>query len=245
MKPLSWLEALAHGLDVFLKNWDDTKLISYLATNSCAGIELSLKAQAQEFAGNYAVEEIKDIRALEPDRLLEYNLVDNCSTWFVYEKHWDTSVSDQQVEIYCSLFQPAIKDVICPSSDNCAAISKRYVSWPQTPTIALTKGSLIGSRARTDRPGREKSPWGGSNHQGRNRDFLLPMIKSTPSFDPAAINSPQFHTATPEPTLSASGKTMLLKLPPGQQGPHPSQSGENKLAKSAEVIAAVYLVLSE
>lgn len=112
MKHLTDTAGLLDGLDVMLKNWDDTKLITYLATNSCAGNELSLKAQAQEFAGNYAVEEIKDIRKIPLDQLLEYNLIDACSTWFVYNKHWDTVVKDNQTEIYFSLFQPAIKDII-------------------------------------------------------------------------------------------------------------------------------------
>ena len=112
MKHLTDTAGLLDGLDVMLKNWDDTKLITYLATNSCAGNELSLKAQAQEFAGNYAVEDIKDIRKLPLDQLLEYNLIDACSTWFVYNKHWNTVVADKQTEIYFSLFQPAIKDII-------------------------------------------------------------------------------------------------------------------------------------
>lgn len=105
-------EGLLHGLDVMLRNWEDTKLITYLATNSCAGNDLSLKIQAQEYAGNYAVEEIKDIRKIPLPQLLQYNLVDGLSTWFTYEKHWDTMVRDQQLEIYQTIFKPAIKDII-------------------------------------------------------------------------------------------------------------------------------------
>ncbi len=105
-------EGLLEGLDVILRNWDDTKLISYLATNTCAGNKLSLKDQAQEYAGNYAVEEIKDITKIPLPELLEYNLVDACSTWFVKEKHWDTMVADNQLEIYEELFKPAIVDII-------------------------------------------------------------------------------------------------------------------------------------
>lgn len=112
MKHITDTQGLLDGLDIMLRNWDDTKLITYLATNSCAGNELSLKAQAQEFAGNYAVEEIKDIRKIPMDQLLEYNLIDACSTWFVYNKHWETLVNDDQTEIYFSLFQPAIVDII-------------------------------------------------------------------------------------------------------------------------------------
>lgn len=103
---------LLDGLEVMLKNWDCTKLITYLATNSCAGNELGLKVQAQEFSGNYAQAEIKDITKIPLPQLLQYNLVDTLSTWFVYGKHWDNLVADQQLEIYETLFKPAIWDII-------------------------------------------------------------------------------------------------------------------------------------
>jgi DNA polymerase-1 len=104
---------LLHGLETLLRNWHCTKLIAYLATNSCAGNKLSLKDLAQEFAGNYGLGgEIKDITKIPLDTLLRYNLVDGCSTWFVYEKHWDTLVADQQLDIYEQLFQPATVDIV-------------------------------------------------------------------------------------------------------------------------------------
>lgn len=103
---------LLDGMGHMLKNWDDTKLITYLATNSCAGNKLGLKEQAQEFAGNYAVEEIKDIRRIPLDELLQYNLVDCLSTWYVYNKHYDKMVADEQLDIYENLFKPAILDIV-------------------------------------------------------------------------------------------------------------------------------------
>jgi DNA polymerase-1 len=105
-------EGLLNGMDYLLTNWDDTKLISYVATNSCAGNKLGLKDQAQEYSGNYAVEEIKDIRRIKLGDLLRYNLVDGLSTWFVYKKHYPTMVKDDQLEIYETLFKPAIRDII-------------------------------------------------------------------------------------------------------------------------------------
>lgn len=112
MRDLIDAEGLLDGMDIMLCNFDCTKLISYLATNSTAGNELGLKVQAQEFAGNYAVEDIKDITKIPLPQLLEYNLVDALSTWFVYEKHWATLVSDNQLDIYRNLFVPAVLDVI-------------------------------------------------------------------------------------------------------------------------------------
>ncbi|RUX60182.1 DNA polymerase [Mesorhizobium sp. M7A.F.Ca.CA.002.12.1.1] len=105
-------EGLLNGLEIMLRNWDDTKLISYLATNSCAGNRLSLKDQAQEYAGDYAQEEIKDICKIPLPQLLQYNLVDALGTWFVYEKNQPKMVADQQVDIYETIFKPAIVDIV-------------------------------------------------------------------------------------------------------------------------------------
>lgn len=105
-------DGLLNGIDILLRNWDDTKLITYLATNSCAGNKLGLKEQAQEYAGNYAQDDIKDIRRIPLDTLLEYNLVDGLSTWYTYEKHWDNMVADQQLDIYNNIFKPATIDII-------------------------------------------------------------------------------------------------------------------------------------
>ena len=105
-------EGLLYGLEVMLKNWHDTKLITYLATNSCSGNKLGLKDQAQEYAGNYAQEEIKDITKIPLDQLLQYNLVDGLSTWFVFNKHYQTMLDDNQNDIYETIFKPAIVDII-------------------------------------------------------------------------------------------------------------------------------------
>lgn len=105
-------EGLLEGMDIMLRNWDDTKIITYLATNSCAGNDLGLKDQAQEFAGNYAQEEIKDICRIPLRQLLRYNLIDGLSTWYVYNKHWQTVIDDDQLDIYTTLFKPSILDMI-------------------------------------------------------------------------------------------------------------------------------------
>lgn len=112
MEDLLDTEGLLTGMDYMLSNWECTKLISYLATNSCGGNELSLKTQSQEFAGNYAEEEIKDIRKIPLDDLLQYNLVDSCATWFAYNKNHPVMVQDEQLEIYETIFKPATLDII-------------------------------------------------------------------------------------------------------------------------------------
>lgn len=105
-------EGLLRGQEVLLKNWDCTLLITYLATNSCAGNDLSLKTQAQAFAGNYAQSEIHDITKIPLPKLLEYNLVDGLSTWYTYDKHYLSMVADEQLDIYENLFKPGTKDII-------------------------------------------------------------------------------------------------------------------------------------
>ncbi|AHC94009.1 DNA polymerase [Achromobacter phage JWAlpha] len=105
-------EGMLEGFEIMMRNWHCTKLITYLATNSCAGNKLGLKDQAQEFAGNYAESEIHDITRIPLPKLLQYNLVDCLSTWHVYDKHFGTMVADQQLDIYETLFKTASKDII-------------------------------------------------------------------------------------------------------------------------------------
>ena len=107
------IEGMQHGLDVMMRNFDCTKLITYLATNTCAGNELGLKANSQEFAGNYSMgDDIKDIRNIKPDVLLRYNLIDCLSTWYVYKKQYPTMVLDQQEPIYLDHFKPYAIDIV-------------------------------------------------------------------------------------------------------------------------------------
>jgi DNA polymerase-1 len=91
---------------------EDTKIISYLATNSTAGNKLSLKDQAIEFAGNYAVDDIKDITKIPVRELLEYNLIDACATNYVYNKNRERMMRDRQGDVYYGIFLPSLLDVI-------------------------------------------------------------------------------------------------------------------------------------
>lgn len=104
-------EGLYQGSESILRDWDDTKLISYLATNSCAGNKLGLKEQSQEFAGNYAVDVI-DIRSVPLDDLLTYNGIDCMATWYVFNKNYPIMVKDQQEQLYKTIFKDATVDII-------------------------------------------------------------------------------------------------------------------------------------
>lgn len=112
MRNLLDTEGLLQGLSVMTRDFEDTKIISYLATNSCAGNHLSLKEQAHEFAGNYAQSEINDITQIGSRSLLHYNLVDCLSTWYVYNKNTPIMVNDEQDKIYEEIFKPALRNII-------------------------------------------------------------------------------------------------------------------------------------
>lgn len=103
---------LLDGLEVMTRLMDDTKVVAYLATNTTAGNVLGLKPLAHEFAGNWAKDDIKDIRLIPLPELLQYNLVDSLSTWFVKGKYYPIMVRDQQEELYHGLFMPSLKLII-------------------------------------------------------------------------------------------------------------------------------------
>lgn len=107
-------DGLLKGLEILTRSFHDTKIISYLATNSTAGNELSLKKQAHEFTGNYAQDDddIKDIRRISLKSLLKYNLVDCLATWFTRNKNYPIMVRDKQESLYKSLFLPSLKVII-------------------------------------------------------------------------------------------------------------------------------------
>jgi DNA polymerase-1 len=104
-------KGLLHGLDVMTKNIDDTKLITYLATNSCAGNTLGLKPNTHEYSGNYSVD-VTDIRLVPKQDLLRYNLVDALSTWYLYKKNYPIMVADNQLDIYNTIFIPSVKVIL-------------------------------------------------------------------------------------------------------------------------------------
>lgn len=112
MKDVLDQRGLLYGLKTLTKNWDCTQIITYLATNTCSGNDLSLKTQAQEFAGNYALDDIKDIRKIDKKDLLIYNGVDALSTWFTYDEKYPILLKDNQKDIYENIFKPSMKEVL-------------------------------------------------------------------------------------------------------------------------------------
>lgn len=105
-------KGLLLGLDCLTAGMHDTKVIAYLATNTTAGNVLGLKPLAHEFAGNWAKEEITDIRKIPLGELLQYNLVDALSTWYVFKKYMPVMQLDNQLQLYNDLFMPSQKLII-------------------------------------------------------------------------------------------------------------------------------------
>jgi len=111
MKGLNDTAGLLEGLEVMTRNFHDTKVISYLALNTTRELNLSLKSLAHEFAGNYAQENITNIRNIPLHQLLEYNLVDTCCTHYVMEKYYPIMVQDEQLSIYHDVMLPSLKTI--------------------------------------------------------------------------------------------------------------------------------------
>lgn len=112
MDDIADTEGLLNGLSHLTKNFHDTKIIAYLATNTCSGNNLGLKELAQEFAGNYAEDNIHDIKLIPEKDLLIYNGVDTLSTWYVFNKYYPKLEEEGQLELYKKYFLPFLVDII-------------------------------------------------------------------------------------------------------------------------------------
>lgn len=105
-------EGMLRGLEVLTRCFDDTKIIAYLAKNSTAKVQYGLKVLAQPFAGNWAEDEIKDIRRIPPEKILRYNLVDVLSTNYVHEVYYPLMVEEDQLTVYTDVLMPSLKTII-------------------------------------------------------------------------------------------------------------------------------------
>lgn len=88
------------GLFTLTQDFDDTKIIAWCALNSTSKPSKKLKDLAYDFAGDYAQDDIKDIRKIELFQLLKYNLTDSCSTLWVKDKLMPVVIRDEQLEFY-------------------------------------------------------------------------------------------------------------------------------------------------
>lgn len=108
-----WMEdyldhaGMLEGIDIMTRSFHDTKLLNYCATNSVQRVPHDLKSNTHEFAGNYAVD-VKDISLQPLNKLLEYNLVDCLSTFWLFKKRFPQMRADKQETAY-NLFIDSVK----------------------------------------------------------------------------------------------------------------------------------------
>lgn len=109
MKNLQDTKSMLEGISVMTRSFHDTKIIAYLAINSCAGNDLKLKNLAHKFAGNYAQDDINDITKITIPNLLRYNLTDCLATWYVFNTYYPKMIQDNQLNIYETMMLPSVK----------------------------------------------------------------------------------------------------------------------------------------
>lgn len=107
MSKLNDYPGMIEGIQQMTRNFDDTQLIAYLATNNAVQNELGLKGLSAEFTGNYA-EDVTDTTKVPLANLLEYNLKDCLATWYVKEKYEPRMEEDEQRELYETLMKDTV-----------------------------------------------------------------------------------------------------------------------------------------
>ena len=193
MKDLLDTDGLLSGLDCMTHSFQDTKIIAYLATNSTAGNVLGLKSLAHEFAGNWAKEDIKDIRKIPLSELLQYNLVDCLSTWFVKSKYTPKMIEDKQHELYTSLMLPSLKVIISmeltgmPMSAKAIQTAKEQLeSQRDTHLAIITNSGVIKALKLLLQQTAWESDFEGRKAKAKNPHKILP--KDLTAFDAMEFN---------------------------------------------------------
>lgn len=104
-------KGLLFGLNTLMYKFEDTMIITYLATNNADQNKLSLKDNSIEFAGDYAQEDIDDCSKIPDDQLLKYNLTDVLATWYVYHKRTPKMLKDKQARTYV-FFKKILSNIV-------------------------------------------------------------------------------------------------------------------------------------
>lgn len=193
MQDLLDTEGLLSGLDCMTCSFQDTKIIAYLATNSTAGNVLRLKSLAHEFAGNWANEDIEDIRKIPLNELLQYNLVDCLSTWFVKNKYTPKMIEDRQYELYTSLMLPSLKVIIAmeltgmPMSAKAIQTAKEQLeSQRDTHLAIITNSGVIKALTMLLQQTAWENDFEGRKAKAKNPHKILP--KDLTAFDAMEFN---------------------------------------------------------
>lgn len=111
MEHLSDYAGMLEGINVLTQNFDDSKLITYFATNNTIKNTLKLKPLSASYTGDYA-ENTKNTELIPFSKLLKYNLIDVLATWYVKNKYEPIMDKDNQREIYENIFKPSVKTLL-------------------------------------------------------------------------------------------------------------------------------------
>jgi DNA polymerase-1 len=186
MESLLDTKGLLYGMETLCRNVEDTKIISYLATNSTAGNVLGLKPLAHEFAGNWAVEDIKDIRLIPLHQLLQYNGVDSLSTWYVFNKYTPVMVTDQQENLYRSLMLPSMRLILqieltgMPMSKKKIAEGKAKLQALQAKYEAIIRAHpLVAKYEELATDFKWEKDWEDRKFKAKNPDKIKPKDRGT------------------------------------------------------------------
>ena len=87
----------------YLRNFDDTMVLAYLAKNATTQVSLGLKEISLEYVGNYALE-LEDLTKYTKAEILKYNLIDALATFYVYEKY----KKERHSRPYKEIFKPSL-----------------------------------------------------------------------------------------------------------------------------------------
>jgi DNA polymerase-1 len=91
---------MLEGIHAMYRDTEDTRILAYLALNSTARPDLSLKALGREFLGDWGVESYAWSL-----KLLEYNIQDALATHLVYVKYREKVPEN----VWREVFQPSLK----------------------------------------------------------------------------------------------------------------------------------------
>ena len=216
---------MLHGLDVMFKDLHDTKVIAFLALNSTADVSLSLKDLTHEYLGNYAQDDIKDIRLIPKQQLLEYNLYDCLGTWFTYKKYYPIMLQDNQEDIYNTIMRPSLKIIaqmeivgmpidanqVLKAEHDLKTIEGNHLSaLRKSPTVQLTEHRLkleelikINAKLKTKQHGIEKvADYQFNPNSNLQLQTLLYKVMGLPVLDTTASKEPATGAATLEKLIN-------------------------------------------
>ena len=148
MKDFQDIPGMIKGIQILTRNFDDSKLITYLATNNAVDNVLALKPLAAPFMGAYA-EDVTNTLKIPLDALLLYNGKDCLATWYVYDKYLPKMRADNQQQIYEELFKPSVITLLqtelvgMPIFPDKVQLAKEQLTDLQNQYLDVLKNSII------------------------------------------------------------------------------------------------------